>query len=188
MDLSINRDYRSGNRLPLFLQYSGQLKPQPAYIEVMPDGRVIPGVNPEIGNAVPEGVWNGRIIRIPVPNLLTASGLDALLADVTPLIEEMLDHFEVDWDGSNQVGRFDERGRQLHEKLTFMDFSDYDMGGICVLEALSGVWHGIVSDYSYADDKAAWFEEFKDDLWIEHKEVLWDESAFIEYLDYFSRH
>lgn len=56
MSITIDRDYRDKGVAPLYRQYDGQLKPQPAYIELDEDGTVRAGYS---GASVPASVQVG---------------------------------------------------------------------------------------------------------------------------------
>lgn len=189
MELTINRDYREAGKLPLFHQYEGQTQPQPAYLEVEADGEVRVDWNGEIGNAVPFSVWHKRTLRYDISNQLTVAGIDALIEDIAPLIEEMLDHFEIVWDGNNNVGRLDERGADLDAKINDICRTDtryyygYEIGDAVGVEWFYGSEKEVIDEYRNAEDKAAWFKELKDDLWEAHNAIFEDEEEILRWLE-----
>jgi len=103
--------------LPLYYQYPGQSRPQPAYIELAEDGAVTAGWSGEIGNAMPMRVWNGRTLRWAVSPYLSGNELAELIDELRPLLEQMHAGHTVEWDGSNRVGRLTAEARQASEEI-----------------------------------------------------------------------
>jgi hypothetical protein len=103
MSIHIHVQHLEGEALhPLWRQYAGELQPQPAYIELdVRDGSLVAGYSGEIGNAVPADVWNGLIRRYPINPDLTEREINALLDEIAPSAQTVLDGARVGWDGSN---------------------------------------------------------------------------------------
>ena len=91
---------------PLWKLYSGQVTVQPAYIELdLENGTMEVGYSGEIGGGVPMRVWNQIVRRFPVSPRLTHKEINQLMNDILPDCQRLLDTSEVEWDGSNYVGR-----------------------------------------------------------------------------------
>jgi len=97
-----------GGSAPLYHRYTGQTDPQPAYLEIDPGaGTVRADWNGEIGSAVPFGVYQGRILRVPVPCYAHGPSLARELESepVRAMLERIIAGHSVEWDGSNNIGR-----------------------------------------------------------------------------------
>jgi hypothetical protein len=104
------------------------------------------------------------------------------------MIEEMLDHFEIIWNGSNQVGRFDERGSELRDEIEYFFESPtfllkYECGFHVGLDWFDGAWSETAQEYRDVKDRDVWFEDLKQQLWFEEKLIIEDEKEFIEALE-----
>jgi hypothetical protein len=86
---------------PLWEKYPGQNEAQPAYVQICEDGEIFAASNAEIGNAVPESVWNGRDQRFEISNQLSNKQIEVLLEELKPLVADFANCSEVDWDNSN---------------------------------------------------------------------------------------
>ena len=107
---------------PLYRRFSGQVKPQDAYIEFDPEnGTLEADYDHEIG-AVPESVWHFRRFRIPVSRYLTGEQVAGLLEDerFLALARRVMDGYEARWDGSNMKGHLTEDARQALEEMVKM--------------------------------------------------------------------
>lgn len=75
---------------PLYMLYPRQTTPQPAYLELDPTGdqaTLSCGWSGEIGRCLPVRVWDGRVLRWPVPADLSRTEIKNLLSGVAPLAE-----------------------------------------------------------------------------------------------------
>lgn len=89
---------------PLYCQY-GDGPPQDAYIELDPAERTVDATfNAEAGNAVPLGVFSGRILRYAVPNYWTRDEADEFIEKAIPFCLRICDGYDEDFDGSNVIG------------------------------------------------------------------------------------
>ena len=165
MELTINRDYRnSGSIAPVYVRYPDQLGPQRAYVGVTEHGTVYVDYSGEIGSGVPADVWHGRTRRYYITPIITIDGIERLLDQLEPLIAEMLDHFEVVWDGANQVGRLDERGIELEGQI---EEACNDLGAetedlVMIYDdpdELVWDWKEAVEEYRAAPDRDTWIRE-----------------------------
>ena len=86
--------------------YPGQQKPRPCYVQLdLATGRMSAEIDPEIGNAVPMGVWHGLVRRYHLPGPPVAAVANAVMADMADHAQTVLDHAQVTWDGDNNVVR-----------------------------------------------------------------------------------
>lgn len=101
----------------LYDHYHGQTDRQPCHLEIDPEEREISvDVDGEIGNAVPECVYHGRVLRIEIP-LLTPEAANRLMSEIVPLVERICDGHDVEWDGSNMVGSMDDDAQAAFDEL-----------------------------------------------------------------------
>ena len=96
---------------PLYKQYNGQHNPQPAYIEIDPCGETIE-VSADYSSIIESGcsadVFHNRVLQIACPaGVLGLSLIGFLESDEFKTeVQEICDGFELAWDGSNRVGRW----------------------------------------------------------------------------------
>lgn len=90
----------------LFHRYPRETSPQPCYVELdtRGEGKLSASYDAIIGSGVPMAVWNGVVLRWKIP-ALKAEAANALLDEIAPLAERIVDGAEVVWDGNNHVGR-----------------------------------------------------------------------------------
>ncbi|MGY3341101.1 hypothetical protein ACVW0K_007294 [Streptomyces filamentosus] len=101
----------------LHLQYKGQSKPQPAYLELdLEAGRLYADTDAVVGSGSPDSVRHGfdRRYRIPA---LTGQAADRLLEEIRPLAQRMLADWEEVWDGNNMVARLGEDALAAEEEI-----------------------------------------------------------------------
>ena len=81
----------------LYKRYPGQTTPQETYIDLdLRVGVLSADTNPEVGNAVPMPVWEGKVRRYPLPSpLLTASAIAQILDDITPMAQQIIDDMPI---------------------------------------------------------------------------------------------
>ena len=104
-DITIVTKNIEGFLAPLYYKCDGQWSAQPAYIEVDTEERTVTArCYPEIGNGVPERVFNGIVIRINVPNNVDGDSLALFMDENTSAFEFICDSIDVEWNGSNNVG------------------------------------------------------------------------------------
>jgi len=97
--------------------YPGQTNSQPVYIELNCKHETLTAdYNTEIGNAVPFDVYHGHVQRFSIP-LLKTDDLNALLDEIAPLAERVIDGYESVWNGNNHVARFSDDARAALEEI-----------------------------------------------------------------------
>jgi hypothetical protein len=114
MAIRIKR-FDDSDALPLYHRYPQQTGPQPAYLEIDPEAdpeahqpALHADWDSEIGGAVPMNVGHGRRLRVAVNCRLNVGEINALLSQIAPLVERVIDGYSCEWDGSNRVGRLDD--------------------------------------------------------------------------------
>jgi hypothetical protein len=94
----------------LFVKYRGEFEPQGCYVELdLHHGDLRVRTNGIVGGGVPMEEWLGQVRCYAVP-ILTAAAANALLDELAPLAQVVLDDSEIRWDGSNHVGVVGEEG------------------------------------------------------------------------------
>lgn len=89
----------------LHCQYTGEFNPQPVYVELgLEDGILLASYDAIVGPGMPASVYHGIDRRWTIP-AMTDDGANALLQEIAPLAQRVLDGSDVDWDGNNKVGR-----------------------------------------------------------------------------------
>lgn len=92
----------------LLCVYPRQVDPQSCYIWLdVQTGSASATYNAEVGNAVPARQYHGLVRTFGIP-LLRGDTCNALLEELRPLLQRVLDGAEVVWDGNNHVGRLSE--------------------------------------------------------------------------------
>lgn len=134
MDIEIHRLTRDDE---LYRRYDGREKPQPCHLDLDLDlGNFGAEYNPEVGNAVPMAVHNGRELWYPIP-CLTADAANALMDRVAPLADRIYVGSEIEWDDNNHVGRLDDDGLKAHEELTRLCEALFEPGALDASELVT---------------------------------------------------
>ena len=77
---------------PLYAHFSGQTSSQESYVELdLDSGNLSADYSGEVGNGIPERIWNGRATRFDVDPHLTASEINDLLDEIAPIAQEWID-------------------------------------------------------------------------------------------------
>ncbi|MGW5003284.1 hypothetical protein ACWEP8_37150 [Streptomyces hydrogenans] len=101
----------------LHLQYAGQTKPQPAYLELdLQTGRLYADTDSEVGGAYPFSVHYGFDRRYGIP-ALTGQAADRLMQEIRPLAQRILNDWEEIWDGNNMVARLGKDAAEAEEEI-----------------------------------------------------------------------
>ena len=107
---------------PLYLQYSGQCCPQPAYIEINPRGdeiEISAEINRNIGSGYSLDAFNGVVYLISCPEYVLGSALkDYLYSDTfTSKCRAMCEGYKCEWDGANYRGHWSSNSWQLVDDI-----------------------------------------------------------------------
>src|SRR3990167_4329409 len=107
--------------------YPGQAGPQPCYLSLsVATGRLWAGANPELCNAVPEAVWHGIVRRYEIP-VLQAATATALMQELVPLMQRVVEGAVVVWDGHNHVARLSEEAEEAEEAIVVRCANEEDV-------------------------------------------------------------
>lgn len=101
-----------------FRWYDGQACPQGAFLEIDPVGKtLVADWNPEIGNAVSDAVFNGRILRYGFPCTLPLRDVRELVEEAAPYAARVVKGYSEEWDGGKAVGVLDDDAREAAEAI-----------------------------------------------------------------------
>lgn len=107
----------STKRFPIYMQYDGQSQHQPCGLELDLQTRELTDFcSGEIGNSVPMSVWHDTVLRFSVDPYIMRDGLIALAEEYSERFQMILDTSEVEWDGSNWVGRLSPEAKNFIEQ------------------------------------------------------------------------
>jgi hypothetical protein len=117
-NVNVNTDNLRGEIAPLYHRYQSQTEAQGAYVQLTEDGAVSADWDGEI-NSTPADVWHNRTLRWSVPADIRGDELADLLesADVIALFNRVYNGHNVEWDGSNYVGRLDDDADDASDEL-----------------------------------------------------------------------
>lgn len=110
---------------PLYHRYPGQTREQSAFVDLDEDGSLYASWDPEVGGAVPAGVWHRTTIRIAASPRWSRDALEGALLDSERLISAIEAGWVIEHDGVRRVGRLtpDAEGAlcELEERLSEPD-------------------------------------------------------------------
>ena len=103
--ITIHRPSPDAGPLPLYKHYPSQSSPQPTYIELeCDDGNLLADYRAEIGNGVSPAEYHRCTLTWDIPSAMDLAGINALLDEIAPYAQQIIDGYEHAWDGSNYVG------------------------------------------------------------------------------------
>lgn len=149
----------TNNPTALACQYSGQHRPQRAFIALnLDDGTMWADYDGEIGNGVPESVWHGVVRRylFPADTIPTTDAANRIMDEIAPLAQTVLDNSSTSYNNNgNYVGGVNDAGREAEEGIeqelgSGLDESESECVGI--IDA--GDWW-----YTLTDDELANMDE-----------------------------
>ncbi|MFF4344298.1 hypothetical protein ACFY00_30765 [Kitasatospora sp. NPDC001540] len=136
----------TGDDDALFRWYDRESQPQSAFVELELDsGTLLADYDGIIGNGMPSRVYHRIDVRFPLGQILTPKGANDLLAELAPLAQRVLDGSEVEWDGSNHVGRIlTEDAQAAHDEIEkrCAEVSEWDGGVLQVysVDTIGDLW------------------------------------------------
>lgn len=144
---------------PLYAKYAGQINPQPAYVTLdLESGFVDADYSGDVGNGMPESVWNNRTLRWSINTQLSGSQVQELLEDILPQLQVILNGSEIEWDGSNWVGKIvSPEPVDAIEKLDRM--SEYGLGADIESNLITDL-----KDWLYNSGRACWMPAPDDEV------------------------
>jgi hypothetical protein len=106
-------------RTQLYCQYPGQINPQPVYVEIDPEARMLQmRYNPNVGSGQLVEAYHGRLdcTYLPFGVVPTAEAANQMMNALLDQATALADSYVGWWDGSNHVGRWDEDLRLAWER------------------------------------------------------------------------
>lgn len=144
MDSTKNTKIRIRKPGQLYCRYPGQTAPQGTYIYLdCRDGEFGVDYNPEVGNAIPFGVYHGHVQRIGI-DILTQDAIEALLIEIAPLAQRVVDGYSSVWDDNNYVARFAADALQALEEIQARCARPLDDDDILQVWVLGDWWGGSI--------------------------------------------
>lgn len=105
------------NETELFCQYDGEFQPQPTYLNLdLEDGELFCDYNPNIGGGRSAAEFHQRTLALSIP-CLTGRDANALMRDVAPIAQRILDGASIEWNGSNHVGELNTEAQAAYDEL-----------------------------------------------------------------------
>lgn len=110
------------NIAPMYVQYAGQINPQPAYIEIDPrkDNIIVNAeTSSNIGPGCSQAAFNGVVTQIRCPEFVRGDFLKDYLESVEfkEKVIELCKNYDYEWDGSNNIGRWNENRFKIEEEI-----------------------------------------------------------------------
>lgn len=106
---------------PLYGKFQGQSRHQDAYIELDCENEYISAdYSGEIGNAVPSKVYHRHILRFDITPYLNRKTIIVFLNSILPIAQEIVDGYDSEYNGHNNVGVFTDEAEEAITKLEWM--------------------------------------------------------------------
>jgi hypothetical protein len=124
LGLNITFNAENTTRFPVYCEHGGQYQPQPAYLYLdLRNGECSADYNGEIGST-PIIHWQNIVLTFPIAAETSADDIQALIEQHSEDFQAILSGSTVEWDGSNNVGTFNENAKAILEKLNFFGEGD----------------------------------------------------------------
>lgn len=118
MKITMNIDNLHAGGAPLYHQFAGQSRPQPAFVELDEAAVVLADYSVIIGSGVPESVWHGRTRRYWVSCYADGKQLaEWIEGEGRELLQRVHNGHKVIWDGNNYVGRLTDDARDAEDNI-----------------------------------------------------------------------
>jgi hypothetical protein len=118
LDIIFNAE--NTTRFPVYCQYGGQHQPQSAYLYLdLRDGECGADYNGEMGS-IPIVQWQKIVLTFPIAAETRGDDIQALLEKHSDDFQAILNGSTIEWDGSNNVGTFNDNAKVILEKLGFL--------------------------------------------------------------------
>ncbi len=127
----------------LFCHYDGEYRAQQCELVLdLTDGEFTCRYNPEIGNGRSAGEYHHLVLVTTIPTL-TAAAANALLRELAPKAQRVLDGATVGWNGSNHVGRLDDDAAAAWDEIAAHCNPDGDgwAGEVEIVEYTAAGWY-----------------------------------------------
>lgn len=107
--------FQSDERFPLYQQY-GETDQTRAFISLnIETGEV--DANSVLRGNTSFNAWNDVELNFPIPDQLNTDAINEYISDIWDDMQCILDDSEVDWDGSNNVGKFGDTATRIIDTL-----------------------------------------------------------------------
>lgn len=165
--------------------YPRQQTPQRTYIELdCTDGRLTADWDGEIGNAVPIDVYQGHTRRYSIP-LFGQRTINALLDEIAPLAQRVLDGYDSEWDGSNNVATLSDDALAAESEIEriIQEYGDPDLHWVDAGDWLDDTSDEITRRLANGETVDALMEELDGDGTSEDCPVLIGLRNYLESLE-----
>lgn len=116
--LNVTFDAIDSDRFPVYCKYPLQCQAQPAFIELdIETGECTADYNRKIGNAIPFSVWHNRKLRFSIAPEMRNNEIAELIDSLKDEFQKILNGASVEWDGSNNIGRFNDESQRCLDDL-----------------------------------------------------------------------
>lgn len=120
----IKPDFDEKDKYPLYCHYDWQYQAQRAFLEVdCEEGTMSVDYNPDINDATPVNVWEGRAVRFNLSSRMVYEDIDKLLNEAKPIAEKLIASYEGD---PYSGGSFDEKAYEELMHLCDVASADAD--------------------------------------------------------------
>lgn len=109
----------SSGRRPLYMCYSGQSFPQPAWIELNCEDEIL-SADFSGDNLTPSRVYNSLALRWKVDPEIPRRKLSYLMELIAPLAEDVLAGYDKKWNGQNIIGIFDDDAVKAIDRIRYL--------------------------------------------------------------------
>lgn len=89
-------------------------------------GEVVAKAASHPGSGTPMDVWLGQARRFRTAQTPTPEGMDSIIDDLWPLLEQVYEGGTIEWDGSNHVGVLTEDAQRAEDEIRERIERDYD--------------------------------------------------------------
>ncbi len=103
-------------------KYEGQEEYQGVVADLHADGKLYIGYNPEIGNAIPCDVWNGKVQRFTVTGNSKAEAREWYKSNKEQLLR-VLEGMGEKYNGNNYVGTLTDEAREAVDEISYSQYA-----------------------------------------------------------------
>lgn len=131
----------------LYYRYASENEAQDCYVELNARTGVLRAEsNGEIGNAVPQDVHYGHRMRWTIP-ALKADRANALLAEIAPIAQRIVDGYESRWDGNHEVAKLTRDGNAAVDEIEALCDATSREDEAVLVTWTAGEFFGVLGSY-----------------------------------------